>query len=188
MDIPRADRNRGHLRRRWIVGSAAGAFALAAVAGTALLGPALPQVDRNSVWIDTVKRGEMLREVRGQGVLSPKDIRWITAQTRATVARIPARPGVSVVADTTIMELTNPVVPAARIRLQRSDSRTFSPQCIIQFDIHRTRRPSSDRFKCSVRPHPSEHARSDVEHRAGEAQATICDALRDPGKREEIVQ
>jgi HlyD family secretion protein len=113
MDFPRDDLRLKHVRRRWIIGVGATAVAAAAIASASLLGPAIPQVDRNSVWIDTVKRGEMLREVRGQGALSPKDIRWVTAQTRASVARILVRPGVSVAIDTTIMELTNPEVTEA---------------------------------------------------------------------------
>ena len=108
MDIERKDLKRRNTRRRWLIGIAAGALALAAVAGVGLLGPALPLVDRNSVWIDTVKRGQMLREVRGQGVLSPKEIRWITAQTAAAVERIGIKPGAVVAADTVLMELGSP--------------------------------------------------------------------------------
>jgi len=108
MDIERKDLKRHNTRRGWLIGIAAGALALAAVAGVGLLGPALPLVDRNSVWIDTVKRGQMLREVRGQGVLSPKEIRWITAQTAATVERIGIKPGAVVAADTVLMELGSP--------------------------------------------------------------------------------
>src|SRR5437667_10207865 len=93
MDIERKDLKRRNTRRRWLIGIAAGALALAAVAGVGVLGAALPLVDRNSVWIDTVKRGQMLREVRGQGVLSPKEIRWMTAQTAAPVGRIGSKPG-----------------------------------------------------------------------------------------------
>ena len=108
MDIERKDLKRRNTRRGWLIGIAAGALALAAVAGVGLLGPALPLVDRNGVWIDTVKRGQMLREVRGQGVLSPKEIRWITAQTAATVERIGIKPGAVVAADTVLMELGSP--------------------------------------------------------------------------------
>lgn len=108
MDIERKDLKRRNTRRRWLIGIAAGALALAAVAGVGLLGPALPLVDRNSVWIDTVKRGQMLREVRGQGVLSPKEIRWITARTAAVVERIGIKPGAVVAADTVLMELGSP--------------------------------------------------------------------------------
>jgi HlyD family secretion protein len=110
MDIERPDLRLRNIRRRWLLGGLAGVLTVAAFAGVGLLGPALPLVDRNSVWIDTVKRGEMLREVRGQGVLSPKEIRWITAQTAASVERIRVRPGAVVAADTVLMELGSPEV------------------------------------------------------------------------------
>jgi HlyD family secretion protein len=110
MDIDRPDLKLRNIRRRWLLGGLAGVLTVAAGAGVGLLGPALPLVDRNSVWIDTVKRGEMLREVRGQGVLSPKEIRWITAQTAASVERIIVKPGAAVAADTVLMELGSPEV------------------------------------------------------------------------------
>jgi HlyD family secretion protein len=110
MDIERPDLKLRNIRRRWLLGGLAGVLTVAAGAGVGLLGPALPLVDRNSVWIDTVKRGEMLREVRGQGVLSPKEIRWITAQTAASVERIIVKPGAAVAADTVLMELGSPEV------------------------------------------------------------------------------
>jgi HlyD family secretion protein len=74
------------------------------------LKPAAPQVERASVWLDTVKRGEMLREVRGPGTLVPREIRWITAETSAHVERIVVKPGAQVQADTVILELSNPEV------------------------------------------------------------------------------
>ena len=72
------------------------------------LKPAAPSVDRAVVWIDAVKRGSMLRQVRGSGVLTPEDIRWIPAQTQGRVERIVLRPGATVTPDTVILELSNP--------------------------------------------------------------------------------
>ena len=76
--------------------------------GVSRLKPAAPSVDRAVVWIDTVKRGEMLRAVRGSGTLVPEDIRWIPAQTQGRVERIVLRPGAQVGPDTVILELSNP--------------------------------------------------------------------------------
>ena len=70
--------------------------------------PAAPSVDRATVWIDTVKRGPMLRQVRGSGTLVPEEIRWIPATTQGRVERILLRPGATVRPDTVILELTNP--------------------------------------------------------------------------------
>jgi HlyD family secretion protein len=67
-------------------------------------------VERSTVWLDTVKRGPMLRQVRGNGTLVPEEIRWIPALSDARVERILARPGTSVKKDTILVELSNPQV------------------------------------------------------------------------------
>jgi HlyD family secretion protein len=76
--------------------------------GVSRLRPAPPSVDRATVWVDTVKRGEMLREVRGLGTLVPVDIRWISAQTSARVDRIDLQSGAIVKPDSVILELSDP--------------------------------------------------------------------------------
>jgi HlyD family secretion protein len=76
--------------------------------GVSQLKPAAPSVDRATVWIDTVKRGSILRQVRGSGTLVPEEIRWIPATTQGRVERILLRPGATVHPDTVILELTNP--------------------------------------------------------------------------------
>jgi HlyD family secretion protein len=81
--------------------------------GLSRLKPAAPSVERATVWLDTVKRGPMLREVRGLGTLVPEDIRWIPATTEGRVERIIVRPGTVVRADSIILELTNPQVEQA---------------------------------------------------------------------------
>jgi HlyD family secretion protein len=76
--------------------------------GVSKLKPAAPSVDRATVWIDTVKKGSMLRQVRGSGTLVPEEIRWIPATTQGRVERLLLRPGAIVHPDTVILELTNP--------------------------------------------------------------------------------
>jgi HlyD family secretion protein len=76
--------------------------------GVSQLKPAAPSVDRAAVWVDTVKRGPMLRLVRGSGTLVPEDIRWINTNTQGRVERILLRPGAEVKPDTVILELSNP--------------------------------------------------------------------------------
>lgn len=108
MDIARPDLKHAR-RRRQIVAAGVGAALLAIVGiGVARLGPALPRVDKASVLVDIVKRGELLREVRGPGTLVPKEIRWIAAETPARVERIVVKPGAAVTPDTVIIELSNP--------------------------------------------------------------------------------
>ncbi len=72
------------------------------------LKPAAPSVDRAAVWVDTVKRGEMMRLVRGSGTLVPEDIRWINTTTQGRVERILLRPGATVTPTSVILELSNP--------------------------------------------------------------------------------
>ena len=65
-------------------------------------------MERSTVWTDAVKRGSILRQVRGLGTLIPEEIRWIPAETESRVERIRVLPGTRVEADTIIMELSNP--------------------------------------------------------------------------------
>ena len=76
--------------------------------GVSRLKPAAPTVERATVWVDTVKRGSMIRQVRGSGTLVPEDIRWIPATTQGRVERIVLRPGAHVKPGTVILELSNP--------------------------------------------------------------------------------
>lgn len=120
MDIKRTDLAKNR-RRRWIILSAAGAaLAIVVVAVASTLNAAAFKVDRANLWLDTVKRGEMLREVRGPGLLVPKEIRWIAAETPARVERILLKPGAEVQPDNVILELSNPEVVEAQL-LARSE-------------------------------------------------------------------
>lgn len=110
MDIARPELKLRKRRRQLLLGIAGGILVLAASAVLLGLEPAMPGVDRNSVLVDTVKRGELLREVRGPGILVPKEIRWIAAETSARVERVLIKPGAAVAADTVILELGNPEV------------------------------------------------------------------------------
>ena len=72
------------------------------------LKPAVPSVDRSTVWIDTVKRGPMVRQVRGLGTLVPEEIRWIPANTEGSVEKILIWPGTKVESGDVILELNSP--------------------------------------------------------------------------------
>jgi len=113
MDIQRPELLAGRRRKQIIRISAGAALALAATIVLASLKPAAPVVDRSAVWIDTVKRGSMLRQVRGIGTLVPENTQWIAATTDARVERIVVHPGATVTRDTVIVELTNPEVEQA---------------------------------------------------------------------------
>jgi Multidrug resistance efflux pump len=101
-------------RRRKRIALGAAALLLAGLAvGAASLGPALPNADRSSLWIDTVQRGDMLSEVRAPGTLVPRDSRWLAAATAAQVEKILVWPGAQVEPDTVLMQLSNPEVEDA---------------------------------------------------------------------------
>ena len=110
MDISRPDL-KAKKRKRQVLTIAVGVVVLAAVTFLVMrLKPAAPTVDRSTVWTDTVKRGPMVRQVRGLGTLVPREdaIRQIPAQTEATVVRILTLPGSEVKPDTIILELSDP--------------------------------------------------------------------------------
>lgn len=112
MDIQRPSNARAKKIRRIIYGSVAFLLIAGVSYGLSRLRPAAPTVDRATIWTDEVKRGPMLREVHGLGTLVPEDIRWIPAQTSATVEKIVLRPGVDQVVkpDSVILELSDPQV------------------------------------------------------------------------------
>jgi HlyD family secretion protein len=108
MDIARPSAAKQKRRRQIIYGAAGVALVALVTMGLAKLKPAAPSVERSTVWIDTVKRGPMLRQVRGLGTLIPVDIRWIPAVTEGRVDRVLVLPGTAVKADTVLLELSNP--------------------------------------------------------------------------------
>jgi HlyD family secretion protein len=118
VDIPR----RTNIGRRRLVRGAYAAAGLGAVLaislGLARLKPAMPTVERGSIWVDTVMRGPMVRQVRGLGTLVPEEVRWIPAATESRVERIYVKPGAAVKADTVLMELSNPELELAALDAQ----------------------------------------------------------------------
>ena len=111
MDIARPDQARKRRRKR-ILYSVAGLGVLVLITiGLSRLKPAAPLVE--TPWPDTVKRGEMLRQVRGNGALVPEEILWIPTLSAGRVERILVLPGAAVKADTVLVELSNPEVEQA---------------------------------------------------------------------------
>lgn len=110
MDIARPDQSKARRRKRIVYGVIAAVALVGITIALAKLKPAAPTVERNLVWIDTVKKGQMLRQVRGLGTLVPEEIRWIAARTQGRVDKIILRPGAKVTTDSVILMLTNPDV------------------------------------------------------------------------------
>jgi len=110
MDIQRPSNARAKKIRRIAYGTIALMLLGGVTYALSKLKPAAPHVDAGTIWSDTVKRGPMLREVRGLGTLVPEDIRWVAAQTDAHVDKWVLRPPAIVKPNSIIMELSDPTV------------------------------------------------------------------------------
>jgi HlyD family secretion protein len=110
MDVPRPFAAQARRRRR-VVQAVIGLALIAAITmGVSKLKPTVPSVDRSGLWIATVKKGPMVRQVLGHGTLVPEVIRWIPTVTDGRVEKILVRPGTPVKADTVLVILSNPTV------------------------------------------------------------------------------
>lgn len=107
MDVARPDIARAKKRKRNRVIIISAIVLAVTTYGLSRLKPAVPNVDRNLVWIDTVKRGPLVRQVQGSGTLVPEDIRWITSRASGRVDKIVLRPGAKVEPDSVIVVLYN---------------------------------------------------------------------------------
>lgn len=118
MDVARPERARRRRIRRiaWIVAALA-AIPLVTL-GLSRLKPAAPTVERATVWLDAVKRGPMLRSVRGLGTLVPEEILWIPATTDGRVEQRLALPGTVLKPDTVILVLSNPELEQALLEAE----------------------------------------------------------------------
>lgn len=157
MDIPRPSVARQKRIRRTIFAVVGLIVLVLVTVGLAQLKPAAPTVEFGSVWPDTVKRGSMLRQVRGPGTLVPEDIRWIPAVTEGRVERRLALPGTVVEPSTVILELSDPRVQqealdaeyqlraaeadltSMKVRLQNELLQQQSAAADIQAQYHRAR-------------------------------------------------
>jgi HlyD family secretion protein len=141
MDISRPDIKKKKLRRQLIL-AGCGVVALAIVAFfVTRLKPAAPEVDRATVWTDTVKRGPLLRQVRGPGTLVPREdkIRLIPAETAATVVRIRVLPGAKVEPNTVLMDLVDPQLQQelldAQLQLKGAEADYINTRAKVQSDL-----------------------------------------------------
>ena len=141
MDIARPEFKQ-QKRRRQIIWGMAGLVCLGGVTvGVSRLKPAAPEVERSTVWTDTVKRGPMLRQVRGLGSLIPSQefTRQIPAETEATVVRILKLPGSQVKADTVLLEMSNSQVEQAavdaKLQLKAAEAEYQSLRVTLQSNL-----------------------------------------------------
>jgi HlyD family secretion protein len=114
-------------------------LASAVTLGLSRMKPAAPTVERATVWIDTVKRGEMLRNVRGIGTLVPEEVRWIPATTDGIIEEISVRPGDTVRADSIILVMSNPDVRQrvidAELQLKQAEADLSNLRAILENEL-----------------------------------------------------
>jgi HlyD family secretion protein len=115
MDVARPEARRKKRSRRYIYAGSGLIVAVLVTAALARLKPAAPAVDRATIWTDTVKRGPMLRDVRGLGTLVPETIRVIPATTDGRIDERHVLPGTPVKANTVILVLSNPELQQAAL-------------------------------------------------------------------------
>ena len=128
--MPDIARDPAILKRKRIRQAALALVGVVAVIAVSLalarMEPAAPNVDRAVVLTDTVKRGSIIRQVRGLGTLVPEDTRWLPSTTDGRVERILLRPGAQVGPNSIILELSNPQVEQeainARLALQSAEA------------------------------------------------------------------
>lgn len=108
MDISRPELAAQRKRRRLLLIGAAVIVALVVTVFVLRLEPAVSTVERGTIWLDTVERGEMIRQVRGNGTLIPEDILVVPTEVGGRVVRIETLPGAIVEPDTILLELSNP--------------------------------------------------------------------------------
>jgi HlyD family secretion protein len=141
MDIARPEYKQQKRRRQIIWGGVGLIILVALTVGVARLKPAAPSVERATIWTDTVKRGSMLRQVRGLGSLIPshEDVRQIPAETEATVIRILKLPGSNVEADTVLVEMANPQLEQesldAQLQVKAAEAEYQSEKVRLEADL-----------------------------------------------------
>ena len=139
MDISRPDVARRKKLRQALYAATAVMVIVVLPVGVSRLEPAAPRIARESVYLDTVQRGPMTRQVRGAGTLVPEQIRWIPATTDGTVERIVIRPGAGVAPDTVILELSNPELEQstleARLNFEAAEARYSNRQVEVERDL-----------------------------------------------------
>ncbi len=142
MDIVRDASFKKKKQRKQIVFSVAAVVAVLGITlGVSKLKPAAPSVEMGTIWPDTVKRGSMLRQVRGLGSLVPipEDVRLIPAETDVRVERILVLPGTPVKPDTIIMELSNPQVQqealASDLDLKSAEAEYHNTKAKVDSDL-----------------------------------------------------
>jgi HlyD family secretion protein len=138
MDVARPRRTRSERFRKAAYTATVVLIVGGALFGATRLRPAAPTVEASTLWPDTVKRGPMVRQVRGLGTLVPEDLRWVAAPSLARVERMIVQPGTTVAPDTILLELSNPQLEQeaeeSRLKLQAAEATLANLRIQLQAD------------------------------------------------------
>ncbi len=166
MDVARPGNRRAARMRRAAYAVCALVVVAGASVGVARLKPAAPTVEAATLWPDTVRRGPMVRQVRGLGTLVPEELRWVSAPSQGRVERMAVRPGTAVTPDTVLIELSNPQLEQeaqeAKLKMQAAEAALASLRIQVQTDTLEQR---------------SAMAAIDAEYRKARMQADMNEAL-----------
>lgn len=136
MDVPRKSAKRLRRIRRVLLLLTVLVVVTLTTVGVSRLEPAAPTVDRRTLWLDTVKRGPMLRQVRGVGTLVSEDILWVPADVGGRVTQVLVEPGSPVEPNTVLLELSNPELDLALLdaesQLNSAKARLTSQEASLQ--------------------------------------------------------
>ena len=136
MDIKRAPQSKKKQYIAW--GSGILAIVLVSL-GISRLKPAAPSVERATLWVDSVKKGELLREVRAAGTLAPEHIRIIAAVTAGRIEQLPVRPGVTVTPNTLLIEMSNTDVQLQALQAEQSLTQARSGLATLRTSLQQQR-------------------------------------------------
>lgn len=120
-----------------IIGFAVGAVGIIAISAfISRLKPAAPPVERGTLWIDTVKRGQMTRDVNAPGTLEPEYVRNITALTSGRVEALPIRPGVPVTTNTVLVVMSNPDEEIKQLQNEQALNQAIGTLASLKTQLH----------------------------------------------------
>lgn len=175
MDIPR---QKPRSNRPMIIVGIAAALVVTTL-GLARLKPAAPSVERSTLLIDTVKHGQMLREVRGTGTLEPESQRIVSALTAGRIDRVLVRPGAAVEAKTLLLEMSNPDVQLQSLDAQRQVKLAEADLSSLEASLEAQRLAAASSVAAAKTAlHDAERATRVAERLAGEGLASAMEIER----------
>jgi multidrug efflux pump subunit AcrA (membrane-fusion protein) len=136
VDIKRAPPS----KKKQYIAWGAGIVAIVLVSlGISKLKPAAPSVELATLWTDTVKRGELLREVRAAGTLVPERVRIISAVVGGRIEQLPLRPGVTVTPTTLLVEMSNVDIELQSLQAEQSMTQARSSLASLRTSLLQAR-------------------------------------------------